>query len=80
MLTHAWPTRPSTWLLGDRGSIQVWAVEGDPRVQVSVLIGQGSPIVLLNRLIAGTDGEYSALTWALGKVATSTSGFFILAG
>lgn len=69
------PARPSTWLFGEAGGIQVWTVEGDPRVQVSVLIGDGAPVVLLNECISGTAREYDALAWALKQIATGEPGF-----
>ena len=77
MVAAARPARPSTWIFGDTGGIQVWAVEGDPRIRVAVLIGHGSPIVLLNRLLAGTSDEYDALAWAFDRVATFTPGFYV---
>lgn len=69
------PIHPSTWLFGAAGGIQVWAVDGDPRVTVSVLTGEGAPVILLNRAIAGTPAEYDALAWALEEISRGQRGF-----
>jgi hypothetical protein len=71
------PARPSTWLFGEGVGIQVWAVTADPRIRVAVLIGQGNPVILLNRLLAGTSDEYPALAWACQQIATAAPGFFV---
>jgi hypothetical protein len=73
----AQPARPSTWLFGTSGGIQVWAADGDPRVSASVYAGGdgGPPVILLNRRLVGTPEEYAALAWALERVAEGVTGF-----
>ena len=71
------PTRPSTWLFGEAGGVQVWAAVGDPSVCAAVLIGQGAPVVILNERIVGTADEFAALSWALARVSRGESGFFV---
>lgn len=63
------PIRPSVWLFGEAGGVQVWAAEGDPRVHVGVYIGDGPPVILLNRRLVGTNGEHDAISWALARIA-----------
>lgn len=75
--TYAEPARPSTWLFGEAGGMQVWVVAGDNRVRVSVLVGQGAPVVLLNQAIVGTPFEYESISWAFGKVAEEVDGFHV---
>lgn len=77
MLAQTCPSRPSTWLYGEGVGIQVWAVDAHPSIRVAVRIWQGDPLVLLNRLLAGTPDEFGALAWALAKVADATPGFFV---
>lgn len=72
------PVRPSVWIFGEAGGIQVWAAVGDENVRASVLIGQGPPIVILNQRIIGTPCEYPALSWALAQVAERGQGFYVL--
>lgn len=66
---QATPIRPSMWLFGENGSIQVWAAEGDARVRVGVLIGGGAPVIMLNRRLVGTAAEHEAISWALARIA-----------
>lgn len=73
----AHPARPSIWLFGEAGGIQVWAADGDPKVRVAVLIGVDMPVVILNRLLVGTPAEMAALTWALAEIARGEPGFYV---
>ena len=70
------PARAPTWLLGSRLGVQVWEVTEDPRIWVSILVGE-SPIVLLNRVVVGTAREGAALNWALARLALDGPGFYI---
>lgn len=72
------PTRPSVWLFGEVGGVQVWAAIGHPSVRASVLIGQGAPVVVLNRAVVGTPAEFCALNWAFGEIAAGRRGFHVL--
>ena len=71
------PHRPPFWVFGDAGGVQVWAVDGDPRVLASVLIGAGSPIVLINRVLADTAAEHGLLSWAFTVIAAGAEGFYV---
>jgi hypothetical protein len=44
-------------------------------VRASVLIGEGAPVVMLNRLLLGTAAEYEAIAWALARVAEGAHGY-----
>lgn len=71
------PARPASWLCGEYGGVQVWAVAGDARVRVAVLIGAASPVVLVNQLLIETPAEFGALAWALAVIAAGQDGFHV---
>jgi hypothetical protein len=73
--THFRPVRPSTWLFGEAGGIQVWAATGKPSVRASVLIGEGAPVILINYQLVGTPAEYGAIAWAFARIAEGARGY-----
>jgi hypothetical protein len=74
------PSRPSTWIFGETGGVQVWALDGDPAVKASVLIGHGSPVVIVNRLLIVAGSEHAALAWAFRVIATGLTGYYVWFG
>lgn len=74
------PRTPSTWLFGEGGNVEVWAVDGDRRLWASVMIAPEGSIILLNRCIAGSEHEIGCLNWAFHHIAMGSRGFFVLAG
>jgi hypothetical protein len=77
-VAHAQPARPSAWIFGEAGGVQVWAAEGDSRVRVAVLVGDGPPVIVVNRRLMGTPAEHGAVCWALRQVAERGTGFYVL--
>ena len=71
------PTRPSTWMLGDTGGVQVWAAYGHRAVLCAVLIGASAPIVTLNQAVVDTPSEMQALCWAFARIAEGAPGFYV---
>ena len=73
----AQPVRPSVWLFGEAGGIQVWEANGDPRVRVAVLVSAHTAIIMLNRLLVGTPAEHDAISWALARVTKEEPAFYV---
>lgn len=71
------PCRPSTWLFGDAGGVQVWTCYGHRAILATVLIADGPPLVMMNQAIVGTPTEMRALCWAFEQIAAGVRGFSI---
>lgn len=55
----------------------VRADAGDARVEASILIGHGVPVLTLNATIVGTDLQEDAVLWARTLIAVGAHGFHV---
>lgn len=70
--------RPARLLFGGTVGVQVWEIRAPLRFFASVLVGHGSPIVMLSARLVGSDYEMDAMNWALAIIATGEQGYSAL--
>lgn len=70
--------QPARWLYLTEDGVQVWEIDGHPQEIAGVLIGQGAPVIMLNRQIVGTDIELAAIGWARLTIGDRPAGYHTL--